>query len=124
MLIILPIIPIFIIFWVTNLIFSKDDIKKSIESISPTEHRRQIIKNGPVTVIDDTYNSNPAGFKLALNEFKKNQIYRKNFITPGMIELGDLQDSENQAIAAYASSICTHIIVIGQTNLKSFQSWH
>lgn len=101
---------------------SKDEIKKSIESISPTEHRRQIIKNGPITVIDDTYNSNPAGFKLALNELKKIKSTEKILVTPGMIELGNLQDSENQTIATYATAICTHIIIIGQTNLKSFQT--
>ena len=101
---------------------SKDEIKKSIESIPPTEHRRQIIKNGPITVIDDTYNSNPAGFKLALDELKKIKSVEKILVTPGMIELGDLQDSENQKIATYAASICTHIIIIGQTNLKNFQT--
>lgn len=102
--------------------FSKDEIKKSIDSIPSTEHRRQIIKNGPITVIDDTYNSNPAGFKLALNELKKIKSTEKILVTPGMIELGDLQDSENQKIATYAATICTHIIIIGQTNLKSFQA--
>lgn len=101
---------------------SKDEIKKSIESIPPTEHRRQIIKNGPITVIDDTYNSNPAGFKKALDELKQIKSVEKILVTPGMIELGNLQDTENQKIAAYAATICTHIIIIGQTNLKSFQN--
>jgi UDP-N-acetylmuramoyl-tripeptide--D-alanyl-D-alanine ligase len=100
---------------------SKDEIKKSIDSIPSTEHRRQIIKNGPITVIDDTYNSNPAGFKLALDGLKNIKSVEKILVTPGIIELGDLQDSENQKIAAYAATICTHIIIIGQTNLKSFQ---
>jgi UDP-N-acetylmuramoyl-tripeptide--D-alanyl-D-alanine ligase len=101
---------------------SKDEIKKSIESIPTPEHRRQIIKNGPITVIDDTYNSNPAGFKKALDELKNTKSNEKILVTPGMIELGDLQDSENQKIATYAAIICTHIIIIGHTNLKSFQT--
>ncbi len=101
---------------------SQDEIKKSIESIPTTEHRRQIIKNGPITVIDDTYNSNPAGFKKALDELKNIKSVEKILVTPGMIELGNLQDSENQKIAAYATAICTHIIIIGQTNLKSLEN--
>ena len=100
---------------------SKDEIKKSIESISPAEHRRQIIKNGPITVIDDTYNSNPAGFKKALDELKNIKSVEKILVTPGMIELGNLQDTENQKIAACAATICTHIIIVGKTNLQSFQ---
>jgi UDP-N-acetylmuramoyl-tripeptide--D-alanyl-D-alanine ligase len=72
-------------------------------------------------LIDDTYNSNPAGFRLALSQLKAISSKEKILITPGMIELGDLQDSENQKIAAFAATICTHIIIIGQTNQESLQ---
>jgi UDP-N-acetylmuramoyl-tripeptide--D-alanyl-D-alanine ligase len=98
---------------------SQNEIKKSIESLPPTEHRRQIIQNGLITVIDDAYNSNPAGFKLALDTLKNIKSDSKILITPGMIELGNLQDSENQKIATYAASICNHIIIVGQTNKDS-----
>jgi UDP-N-acetylmuramoyl-tripeptide--D-alanyl-D-alanine ligase len=100
---------------------SQKDIQKIIDDIPPSEHRQQIIKNGTITVIDDTYNSNPAGFKLALDKLKNIKSIEKILVTPGMIELGNLQDQENQNIAAYAATICTHIIIIGQTNKSSLE---
>ena len=102
-----------------NFNISQKDIQKTLDSLPPVEHRQQIIHNRTITVIDDTYNSNPDGFKLALDQLKKITSTEKILVTPGIIELGDLQDQENQKIAAYAASICTHIIIVGQTNQSS-----
>ncbi len=102
-----------------NFNISQKDIQKTLDSIPSTEHRQQIIQNGTVTIIDDTYNSNPDGFKLALDKLEKIKSTEKILVTPGMVELGDLQNQENQKIAKYAASICTHIIIIGQTNQSS-----
>lgn len=98
---------------------SKSDIDTTIKSLPPVEHRRQIIHNGPITVIDDAYNSNPAGFKLALDTLKNIKSDNKILITPGMIEMGTLQFEENQKAATYAASICDHIIIVGQTNQEA-----
>lgn len=38
-----------------------------LKNLPAVEHRRQIIKNGEITVIDDAYNSNPVGFRMALD---------------------------------------------------------
>jgi len=97
----------------------KTEIQKTLNSLPPVEHRRQIIQNGPITVIDDAYNSNPAGFKLALDTLKNIKSDSKILITPGMVEMGQLQFEENQKAATYAASICDHIIVIGQTNQEA-----
>ena len=101
---------------------SQKDIQKTLDSISPAEHRQQIIQNGPITVIDDTYNSNPAGFKLALNKLKFLKSVDKILVTPGMFELGNLQFSENVRLAKIAGEICDHIIIVGQTNQKALLS--
>lgn len=105
-----------------NFNISQKDIQKTLDSLPQAEHRQQIIKNGPITIIDDTYNSNPDGFKLALDQLKKTKSTEKILVTPGMIELSNLQDQENQKIAAYAGSICTHIIIVGQTNKETLLS--
>lgn len=98
------------------------NIQKTINSIPITEHRQQIIKNGPITIIDDTYNSNPAGFELALKKLKEIKSDQKILITPGMIELGTMQFSENTRLATIASKICDHIIIVGQTNKEAWLS--
>lgn len=79
-------------------------------------HRQQIIKGGPVTIIDDTYNSNPSGFKKALKVLAKMQAKRKILVTPGMIELGSLQFQENKKIGEEATGVCDWVIIVGETN--------
>ena len=92
---------------------------KIISSRSSSDHRLQVTKNGTITIIDDSYNSNPDGFKLALNTLKNIKSDNKILVTPGMIELGSLQNSENTRLAKIAGTICHHIIVVGQTNKNS-----
>lgn len=101
---------------------SQKDVQKTLNSIPAAEHRQQIIQNGPITIIDDTYNSNPAGFKLALDKLKAIKSVDKILVTPGMIELGSLQSSENTRLAKIAGEFCQHIIIIGQTNQKALLS--
>ncbi|MDD4938445.1 MAG: Mur ligase family protein [Candidatus Shapirobacteria bacterium] len=100
----------------------QNNIKKIIDSIPSIKHRLQIIQNGPITVIDDTYNSNPAGFKAALEKLQKSKTKQKILVTPGMIELGNMQFSENEKIAKLAGKICDHIIIVGETNKEALLS--
>ena len=88
-------------------------------NFSITNHRLQITQNGPITIIDDSYNSNPAGFEMALKTLKAQKTSQKILVTPGMIELGSLQFSENARLTKLASKICDYIIIVGQTNKKA-----
>ncbi|MDD2225181.1 MAG: Mur ligase family protein, partial [Candidatus Shapirobacteria bacterium] len=105
-----------------NFNISQKDVQKTLDSLPPAENRQQIIKNGPITIIDDTYNSNPAGFKLALDKLQKIKSDQKILITPGMIELGPMQFSENARLANIAGKTCDHIIIVGQTNKEAWIS--
>jgi UDP-N-acetylmuramoyl-tripeptide--D-alanyl-D-alanine ligase len=93
-----------------------------IDSISPiasSDHRLEIIKNGSMNIIDDTYNSNPVGFAMALDKLKSLKSKNNILVTPGMIELGDIQATENTRLAKMAGSFCQHIIIVGHTNRQA-----
>lgn len=99
------------------------DIKNPPKNnIFATDHRLQITQNGPITIIDDSYNSNPAGFELALKTLKAQKVDQKILVTPGMIELGSLQFSENARLAKLAGHICDLVIIVGKTNQNSLLS--
>lgn len=72
-------------------------------------------------VIDDTYNSNPAGAKAALEALARcsDGASRKVVVTPGMVELGPRQAQENRAFAAAAGSVATDLVVVGRTNRRA-----
>jgi len=64
--------------------------------LEPVEHRLELKKQGDITVIDDAFNSNPVGAKNAVNILSEFNSGRRIIITPGMIELGELETEENR----------------------------
>jgi UDP-N-acetylmuramoyl-tripeptide--D-alanyl-D-alanine ligase len=74
------------------------------------------------TIIDDTFNSNPEGARSALARLDREANGGTTaVITPGMVELGKLQDEENQSFAAAASSQVDHLVIVGRTNRRALQ---
>ena len=72
-----------------------------------------------VLIIDDTYNSNPAGARAAVERLAAAVSGRRVVVTPGMVELGRLQAQENQALAAFAASRVSDLVVVGRTNRRA-----
>ncbi|HEX3947805.1 MAG TPA: UDP-N-acetylmuramoyl-tripeptide--D-alanyl-D-alanine ligase [Acidimicrobiales bacterium] len=73
-----------------------------------------------VLVIDDTFNSNPAGARAALALLASTPASRRRVVvTPGMVELGPRQGPENQAFAAAACEVVTDFVVVGRTNRRA-----
>jgi len=90
------------------------EIAMRVATLQPAEHRlqRRTLPGG-ITVIDDAYSANPVGAKNALDVLALYQEGRRVLITPGMVELGSIQDQENQKLGRYAATICTDIILVG-----------
>ncbi|MEE4377338.1 MAG: UDP-N-acetylmuramoyl-tripeptide--D-alanyl-D-alanine ligase [Candidatus Competibacteraceae bacterium] len=89
-------------------------------NLSPPAHRLELRQQYGALVIDDSYNSNPVGFAEALAILGQLPGRRKLLITPGMIELGELQESENRRLATLAATVCDLVLVVGETNAKAF----
>lgn len=96
-------------------------IRSKISKFENPIHRQSISTSGGVTIIDDTYNSNPLGFKKALETlFKNYKNHQKIIVTPGIIELGTEQEKQNRILAIEALDVVDYLIVIGETNKKSY----
>ncbi|HLY83757.1 MAG TPA: Mur ligase family protein [Acidimicrobiales bacterium] len=96
-----------------------DQVAKRLPSLPTAAHRRQVIA-GPTgaTIIDDTYNANPAGAAAALDLLERlgRHAARRVVVTPGMVELGPRQSEENIRFAQAAGKVATDLLVVGQTN--------
>ena len=87
--------------------------------IKPVEHRLELKKQGDITVIDDAFNSNPTGAKNAVETLSKFNTGRRVIITPGMIELGDLQDEKNRKFGQQIGEADLDLVILvgkNQTN--------
>ena len=92
-------------------------IKNAVKNIEPVPHRLQILPYGTNDfIIDDAYNSNPMGARNAVDVLSSFEGYIKVIITPGMVELNDKQDEENEKFAEYAGDKVDYAIVVGGTN--------
>lgn len=81
----------------------------AVRLLKPVEHRLQLLPNG---YIDDAYNSNPAGFRGALDVLKAFDAQRI-LVTPGMVELGERQEALNRELGAYAADCCDIAVLVG-----------
>ena len=100
---------------------SPDQIVPRLGNLPQPEHRQTVTTSEKgFAVIDDTYNSNPAGARKALDTLTRVGVGgRKVLVTPGMVELGPQQSPENLAFAAAASMVVDDILVVGKTNRSS-----
>lgn len=90
-------------------------IVKGIEKLQATPHRLELIKGEFVNVIDDSYNSNLEGFKQALETIGSFKA-RKVVISPGMVELGKLQEEQNFLAGTLVGKIADIFVVMNETN--------
>jgi UDP-N-acetylmuramoyl-tripeptide--D-alanyl-D-alanine ligase len=90
-------------------------IARALESASPPEHRLAPIHNAAagVLVIDDAYNSNPDGAAAALQVLREHDATRRLLVTPGMVELGDLEEELNRRFGEQAAEVCDLVVLVG-----------
>ena len=88
-----------------------------VKRVNSVEHRLELKKYGNINIIDDAYNSNPVGSKMALDVLKM-MPGKKIIVTPGMIELADMQHELNMKFGEYIAASCDEVILIGEEQTK------
>lgn len=94
-----------------------DKIRYAVATIDQVEHRLSIKQTpGGVTIIDDAFNSNPAGSKMAVDVLAHFTGGLRIIVTPGMIELGSEQYNLNRAFGKYIGEKLDVAIIVGEYN--------
>lgn len=97
-----------------------EKIRRAVEAIEPVEHRLSIKRTaGGITILDDAFNSNPAGSSMALDVLRAMTGGKRIIITPGMIELGEKQYELNREFGEKISVSADIAIVVGQYNREA-----
>ncbi|HWQ62688.1 MAG TPA: UDP-N-acetylmuramoyl-tripeptide--D-alanyl-D-alanine ligase [Negativicutes bacterium] len=90
-------------------------IARAVRDLRPVEHRLSINKHpNNVTVLDDAFNSNPVGARMALEVLGEFAGKKKILVTPGMVELGARHYDLNKAFGEQAAGVCDYVILVGQ----------
>ena len=94
---------------------SFEEIRQGIEKVKPIPHRLNIVDSGTgIIVIDNALNSNPIGSKAALEVLSQFKEGRKIIVTPGMIELGEMEEKANRELGIQIGKVCDYVILVGQ----------
>ena len=92
---------------------SLNELKTPVRRLEAVPHRMQIIDRGSSVIIDDAFNSNPAGAKAALDTLALMDGY-KILISPGMVELGEQEYELNKVFGKQAAYACDFVIAVGE----------
>ena len=95
-------------------------LRGEMRKIEPVAHRLELFDRGDTLVIDDSYNSNPAGAKAALDTLAL-FAGMKILVTPGMIELGPKQEELNKVFGTQAAAVCDVIVLVGAAQTEPIQ---
>ena len=97
-----------------------EKIRVAVEHIQQVEHRLSMKRtpNG-ITIIDDAFNSNPTGSKMAVDVLASMTSGKRIIITPGMIELGEHQFDRNRELGEHIARNVDVAIIVGEYNREA-----
>ncbi|MBE0690404.1 MAG: UDP-N-acetylmuramoyl-tripeptide--D-alanyl-D-alanine ligase, partial [Anaerolineae bacterium] len=98
------------------------DVARRVRTLQPAESRL-VSRTTPqgITIINDAYSANPIGIIGALRTLSLHDSTTKLLITPGMVELGPLHESENRKLGELAAAHATEVILIGPKQTAPIQ---
>lgn len=101
-----------------------EKIKYAVSQIEQVEHRLSVKRvPGGLTIIDDAFNSNPFGAKMAVEVLGMMKDEGKRIIiTPGMIELGERQFDANQEFGKNIAANVDAAVIVGKYNREAILS--
>lgn len=100
---------------------SIEQMQRGVKMLPAIEHRLQLRKSGGFYIIDDAFNSNPAGAAAALEVLAAFADSKKIIITPGMVELGERQYQLNYELAQQMAAVADYIILVGKKHSEPLQ---
>jgi UDP-N-acetylmuramoyl-tripeptide--D-alanyl-D-alanine ligase len=88
-------------------------IQDGVATLQAPPHRLQMMAGaGSIRIIDDAFNSNPAGFAMAMEVLAAFPSQRV-LVTPGLVSLGGAEDAENIEAGRRAAGVADTVILVG-----------
>lgn len=98
-------------------------IQYAVSRIEQVEHRLNVKRTpGGVTIIDDAFNSNPSGSRMAVDVLAGFGPGKRIIVTPGMIELGDSQYKLNYELGSHIAGRADIAVIVGLYNREALHN--
>ena len=95
--------------------------RRAVKQIEQVEHRLSMRRQGGITILDDAYNSNPTGAKMALEVLADFVTEGARYVvTPGFVEMGAKQYHNNKMFGGdIASSMADRVYIVNEVNREA-----
>ena len=90
----------------------QEKIVAAAKNLKPAPHRLEAIRKGDLLILDDSYNVNPIGVKVALETLDAIEGKRKLVYTSGMVELGEKETENNFLLGKEIARVSDLAIVL------------
>ena len=91
---------------------SVQDLQQAVKKVRAVEARLELKDFGYMYQINDAYNSNPIGAKMALDVLNTMPGH-KVVVTPGMVELGEKEKELNHIFGTQIAKVADTVILVG-----------
>ncbi len=94
-----------------------------IKKLQPVQHRLSIRRIGSgITVLDDAFNSNEVGAKMAVEVLGQMEGKRKIIVTPGMVELGERTEEINRNFGRQIAKNADLAVIVNAVNADAISA--
>ena len=100
---------------------SKEQIVQGISLLKPIPHRLELLKVENGYILDDSYNASVEGSKVAL-EVLKQMPGKKVIVTPGLVELGQMEYEENYELGKRIAKSADVVVIVNKVNFEALNS--
>ena len=97
-----------------------EEMKAGVEAFVPTKMRMNVVKQGEVTILDDSYNANPQSMRAALEVLSQSDGTYRAAVLGDMFELGVLGPDLHRCVGEFAGAVgnIDTLLAVGEL------SWH
>lgn len=90
-----------------------EEIADGVRALTPAPKRLEIREEGGVIKLIDVATANPRGAQMALEVLSQFEGGSKILITPGLVELGQIETEENRRLGRAAAAVCDYVVLVG-----------
>ncbi len=100
---------------------SLDQISKGVKNTRPFKHRLELKSNKDgIFVIDDTYNGNPDGARVAIEFLSSVKNHRRFYVTPGLLEMGEKKEEVHLEIGKKLASAKIEKVILIKNSVTPY----
>lgn len=87
-------------------------IEAGIAKTKPFDHRMQPTHHGDTWTIDDSYNGNPDGARVAIEFLSQLKNHRRVYVTPGLVEVGSAVEAVHTQIGLELAGAVDVVVLV------------